>query len=140
MKLKSLIDTFPGFSILVTGHSLGGALASLCAFQLITEDSIVKPIICITFASPRTRNFPYARAFQELEIQETIVYLRVTNDNDLIILNSDRLNCLTFFCQDKVFRHVGMHLKLYPESSKRARRSELLKPDRVQQPLATALE
>ena len=65
-----------------TGHLLGRALASLFAFQLAVKDdnSIVKPINCITSASPRNCNYSLARAFLELELQNKIMCLRNAND------------------------------------------------------------
>jgi len=115
--LRSLLETHAGFSILCTGHSLGGALATLFAFQLALEEDIKKPVICISFASPKTGNISFARAFQELEVQKKIVCLRVANRADLITQIPDRLTCLTFFCQDSIFRHVGIEMLVYRESS-----------------------
>ena len=111
--LRSLLQKHPGFSIQVCGHSLGGALSSLCAFQLALEENITKPVIAISFASPKTGNICLCRAVQELELQHKILCLRVVNHNDLIPQIPDRLTWCTFFCQDAIFRHVGIKLILY---------------------------
>jgi predicted lipase len=129
--VRSLLATYDGFSIMLTGHSLGGALATLCSFRMALEDDIIKPITCITFASPRTGNAAFCRAFQELELQQKIVCLRVANKRDLITKHPDRLNICTFFYQDSIFRHVGMELKLYPETKKQPNRTYQLKHVRV---------
>jgi Lipase (class 3) len=129
--VRSLLETYDGFSIMVSGHSLGGALATLCTFRMALEDDITKPITCITFASPRTGNAAFCRAFQELELQQKIVCLRVANKRDLITKHPDRLNVCTFCCQDSIFRHVGIELKLYPNTKRHPNRTYHLKHVRV---------
>jgi hypothetical protein len=125
-RLQTLLqrdDEIRSYSINVTGHSLGGALATLFSFYLSLEkDMIVQPqipIFCINFASPKAGNIQFARAFQELELQRKIICLRVANYRDLITERPDRLTCWTFCFQDAIFRHVGIELQLYPQSSER---------------------
>jgi Lipase (class 3) len=129
--VRSLLVTFPGFSITMSGHSLGGALATLCSFRMAFEVDVIKPITCITFASPRTGNIQFVRAFQELELQQRIVCLRVANQRDVITRHPDRLTVCTFLCQDAIFRHVGMELLLYPDSRKHPHRTHRLRHPRV---------
>lgn len=104
--VRALLDQHPEYSIRTTGHSLGGALATLFAFQIVQEKDIKLPVLCITFAAPKPGNVGFARAFQELELQKKIVCLRVSNQNDIIPQIPDRLTCLTFLCQDAIFRQV----------------------------------
>jgi Lipase (class 3) len=117
--LKSLLENEAAlrtFSINVTGHSLGGALATIFSFYAVLEKelSFALPITCINFASPKGGNIQFARAFQELELQKSIVCLRVANYRDIITERPDRLTCWTFCFQNAIFRHVGMELLLYP--------------------------
>lgn len=114
--IRTLLKRFQGFSLRISGHSLGAALGTLCTFRMAFEEDIKKPITCITFASPRTGNIQFVRAFQELEVQQRIICLRVANQRDVVTWHPDRLTCFTFFCQDAIFRHVGLELLLYPES------------------------
>ena len=119
--LQTLFDKeeqLRSFSINVTGHSLGGALATLFSFFLVLEKDWIMPqlrVTCISFASPKCGNIQFARAFQELELQKHIICLRVANHRDLITERPDRLTCLTFWLQNAIFRHVGIELLLYPE-------------------------
>lgn len=113
-----LYDIYPGYKLYITGHSLGGALATLFAFEVAasTDPRIVKPVTCISIASPKVGNMSFRRAFQALEKQEQIRCLRVANYKDLVTLLPDRgsLSCLYIVCcQANVFRHVGVELKLY---------------------------
>jgi hypothetical protein len=66
-------------TIFITGHSLGGALSSLCSFDLFSAKSNYK-IISYSFASPRVGNNAYASFFNT---NLPNVY-RVNNTEDLI--------------------------------------------------------
>jgi Lipase (class 3) len=120
--LQSLLDreaALQAFAITVTGHSLGGALATIFSFYFVSEPmATVFPVTCISFASPKCGNIQFARAFQERELEKRIFCLRVANDRDLITERPDRLTCWTFCLQDAIFRHVGIELLLYPLTSK----------------------
>lgn len=48
-----------GFKVYITGHSLGGALATLCALAVKKENPAVQ-VTCITFGAPRTGNIGFA--------------------------------------------------------------------------------
>jgi predicted lipase len=65
-ELRSVLQQYPGFRLYCTGHSLGGALAILLAFELAasSDPSIPKPVTCISIASPKVGNLPFRRAFQ----------------------------------------------------------------------------
>ena len=119
--LQRLFDkekTLRTFAITVTGHSLGGALATIFSFYFVLEPMCaLLPVTCINFASPKCGNIQFARAFQELELQKRLFCLRVANDRDLITERPDRLTCWTFCLQNAIFRHVGIELLLYPPIS-----------------------
>lgn len=48
--------------IIVTGHSLGGALATLCAYDLSRVVDFA-PVVCLSFNAPRAGNEAFARDF-----------------------------------------------------------------------------
>ena len=62
--------------IFITGHSLGGALASMAMLQIVTLTEL-KPTT-YTFASPRTGNPIFAKHFDNLEC------FRVVNSEDIV--------------------------------------------------------
>lgn len=116
--VKRLYDYYPGYQLYITGHSLGGALATLFALEVAAsrDSSIVKPVTCISIASPKVGNMSFRRAFQALEKQHQIRSLRIANDKDIVTLLPDRgsLSCVYIMCcQANLFRHVGVELKLY---------------------------
>jgi predicted lipase len=56
----------PGMRVLVTGHSLGGAVAALCAFDLITSGYVTSDELYLyTFGEPRLGNHKFAYTFDD---------------------------------------------------------------------------
>jgi Lipase (class 3) len=51
--------------VLVTGHSLGGALAHLCSHDICTTLKDRAHLTCTTFGAPRPGNHSFARSFRE---------------------------------------------------------------------------
>jgi hypothetical protein len=68
--------------IYVTGHSLGGALATLLAYDIQRECATVAPIdlACYTFGSPRTGNHAFAVLYNE-KVPNT---WHIINDQDAV--------------------------------------------------------
>jgi hypothetical protein len=116
--VHTLTEANPQYSVYVTGHSLGGALSTLFAFEAASDDRIPKPVTCINIASPKVGNLAFRRAFQasvyplqiialpaSVMISLTIIYshrlqnleskrhircLRIANHKDLVTLLPDR--------------------------------------------------
>ncbi|KAH7288043.1 hypothetical protein KP509_31G009100 [Ceratopteris richardii] len=86
-ELKRLMNLYKDekdseLSITITGHSLGGALALMSAYD-ITEHSVVEkdvPVSVISFAAPRVGN----AAFKARLEQAGVKVLRVVNTNDMV--------------------------------------------------------
>lgn len=100
--IKPLLQANPGYKLYVTGHSLGGALASVVAFYLACDDSIPKPVTCITFAAPRVGDSGFREATNVLEQAKKLRVLRVVNNNDSIAM----LPMTNFY-------HAGFQIRLY---------------------------
>lgn len=99
-KIKCILDSHPDFKIYVTGHSLGGALATLFGYMLSFEfDNL---ITVVSFASPRIGNKPWKKSF---ESKQNLVHFRVTNNRDLITA-TPTIN----------YYHVGTDIRLYNDS------------------------
>jgi len=64
--------------IVVTGHSLGGSLAALCAVDIEYNFKIAPE--CVTFGSPRTGNKEFAESFNR-RIKNS---LRYVNGSDIV--------------------------------------------------------
>lgn len=78
--------------IICTGHSLGGALATLCAVDIqYNFDSVL--VSCITFGSPRVGNKAFTKSFKR-RVPNSI---RIVNGSDIVC----KVPFLIFF-----FRHV----------------------------------
>lgn len=67
-----------GFPVFATGHSLGGALATLLSFELAHEHGIT-PIV-YTYGQPRVGNYEFAKKFDQLVPQ----MYRVVRNRDVV--------------------------------------------------------
>ncbi len=87
------VDVAP---VIVGGHSLGGALATLCALDLQYEFSTIK-VSCVTLGSPRVGNFWFAKSYNK-RVPKTV---RIVHGNDIVT----RLPPAWLF-----YKHVGKRL------------------------------
>jgi predicted lipase len=76
--VKERLAFKPDAKVLITGHSLGGALAMLYASMLRKDDVEVTQLI--TFGQPRVGNGKFAEEFSRLEIP----YIRFVNETDAV--------------------------------------------------------
>lgn len=67
----------PGSQVFVTGHSLGGALATLATLHVKTATTFKQPVL-YTFASPRVGDPTFANHFKSLEC------FRIANSEDIV--------------------------------------------------------
>lgn len=70
---------FVGYDIVMCGHSLGGALATLCA-AYISRLKLSNPIHVVTFGSPRVGNDKFADIFNS----KVAFHYRFVHDNDIV--------------------------------------------------------
>jgi len=103
--LKALLAQNPGYGIYIAGHSLGGSLANLTAFQLAGEPEIPSPITVITFGALLIGDVRFRRAFQAYETEKRIRCVGVVNDGDVIPLLPPQ-GYLTPYC------HIGTKLRI----------------------------
>ena len=110
-EVLQLVDALVGnesnaWTIYVSGHSLGGALSTLCSYELATRRAWKggKPeIINYSFGSPRVGNKTFAEAFNQVVPN----CWRVVNNNDAVALVPRLIG----------YAHVGHMVRLTPEGN-----------------------
>ncbi|KAL7534784.1 hypothetical protein ACHAXR_006071, partial [Thalassiosira sp. AJA248-18] len=101
------------YELSITGHSLGGALATITAFYAASSDVFakVKTIRAFTYAAPRVGCQRFAHAFQYLERKGRLRMARFSNTCDIVPLVP--------FCSangykiGRPYKHVGVHVRLH---------------------------
>lgn len=129
-EVRKLVDLYHGrgeqVSVTVTGHSLGSALAMLCAFDIaetranVSPGDRVAPVCVFSFAGPRVGNVAFRRRFErELGVRA----LRVVNVHDSVpkvpgvFFNESAFPELVLRAADRlglggVYTHLGVLLQL----------------------------
>ncbi|KXN74476.1 alpha/beta-hydrolase, partial [Conidiobolus coronatus NRRL 28638] len=82
--IKDLKNKYPTYSVVFTGHSLGGALASLSAVKL-AEESILSwnQTKIVTFGQPRVGNDVFASYLNSKPVEKA----RVTTRGDIVTIS-----------------------------------------------------
>ncbi|NET71884.1 MAG: lipase family protein [Sphaerospermopsis sp. SIO1G2] len=89
-----LTEPLDNTNIYITGHSLGGALATIATMDIVATDRNLKgdnikpklknPVTLYTFASPRLGDNVFADKFNELTSNNYIRAFRLANSEDLV--------------------------------------------------------
>jgi len=80
-QITQMYQMHPDHQVIVTGHSLGGSLASIVAATLVKREIVPSSAIQVyTFGEPRTGDHAYAQLFNKL----IPTNYRIVHNNDLI--------------------------------------------------------
>lgn len=99
--LEEIMEDCEGFDVFVTGHSLGGALATLYGLRL-AETKKFPVVNILSYASPYVGTEGFRKVFRQAELDGIVRHIRVSNTNDCIPANP----CIGGFS------HVGVNLAL----------------------------
>lgn len=125
------------YKLYVTGHSLGGALACLFAFEIAASDTamIPSPVTCVSVASPRVGDRAFQSAFSTLEVEGKLRHLRIAHAQDPVTMmpktSSRQILAMvspivfiglaikeSLFTSNETYRHTGVKLRLFSNKSK----------------------
>jgi len=103
------------YEVFVTGHSLGGALATVFSFFASTEERFIKsgPIKCITFGAPMVGGYAFADSFRFQEQKRKLMLARFHNSRDLgewifVGINVLRQRCIDLKQQSLVSPRIDL--------------------------------
>ncbi|KAK9161467.1 hypothetical protein Syun_007808 [Stephania yunnanensis] len=102
--IKRATKFYGNINIMVTGHSMGGAMASFCALDLAVNHG-VKNIQLMTFGQPRIGNAAFAAYFSE-HVPNTF---RITHEHDLV----PHLPPYYSYFPQKTYHHFPREVWLY---------------------------
>jgi len=100
------------YKLCLTGHSMGGALATLCGFYCGAKPRFahLSTIYIWTFAAPRVGTHAFIHAYQYLERTNRIRHARFSCTNDIVPL----IPFCNFEHDDlQFYKHVGMRIQLH---------------------------
>lgn len=101
----------PEYKVVVTGHSLGGALGTLFAFYASCEKRFTKnaAVKLLTFGSPYVGGYAFADAFRHQERTGKLMYARFHNTRDLVAHGPPNL---VWSSRGAALQHVGIDINL----------------------------
>ncbi|KAI9292203.1 alpha/beta-hydrolase, partial [Neoconidiobolus thromboides FSU 785] len=127
--LKELLKQYSDFNLIITGHSLGGAVSSLATIKIKEKLNIKDDrLINISYGSPRVGNHHFALKYNSMKHR----VLRVTNKRDIVPHIPPRLlgyahhqrefwvetpPKLNKFCDQSVYEDPNCSLSMEPELS-----------------------
>jgi len=107
LELKQVMVENPDHKLFVTGHSLGGAMATLFGFYVAANDDPIYvkngPVQVFSVSSPRVGNKSFRDSFKYLEERGKIRHARIYNSKDKVAM-------LPYI--GGRYKHVGLELKL----------------------------
>ncbi|XP_024022630.1 lipase isoform X1 [Morus notabilis] len=102
--VKRAKEYYGDINIIVTGHSMGGAIAAFCGLDLVVNGN-AQNVQVITFGQPRIGNAVFATYYHRL-LRNTI---RVTHGHDIV----PHLPPYYYFFPQKTYHHFPTEVWLY---------------------------
>uniref|UniRef100_A0A7S4JI39 Fungal lipase-type domain-containing protein n=1 Tax=Odontella aurita TaxID=265563 RepID=A0A7S4JI39_9STRA len=111
---KELAGPDEKFRVAVSGHSLGGALATIFSFYAAADKRFTKlgPVRTFTFAAPRVGDETFAAAYSHLERTGRLLHARFMNTQDIVPL-TPMLSVQSVEIGPSYYVHVGLQIKLH---------------------------
>ena len=116
-QINTLVRQYPENDIFLTGHSAGGALATLLGYFL-SKDLTAKQINVVSFASPRVGNYAFKidfmsrmnlvhnRVVNKYDIVPLVPFFGYYNVGHIIVLKTSKFRCYYCCCFDSACAHT----------------------------------
>ncbi|RHZ26203.1 hypothetical protein DYB26_008207, partial [Aphanomyces astaci] len=124
--LHELVQDMGEVQVYLTGHSLGGALATLAAFDLVTDNTfhLDEEVVLYTLGAPRVGNHIFATIFNK----HVPNAYRICADGDAVVGAPKRSIQLAYFAKSLCYKHIGTAVLL----STRAKGVFMINPNIVE--------
>ncbi|KAF0694955.1 Aste57867_14178 [Aphanomyces stellatus] len=122
----TMAEMGPEVQLYLTGHSLGGALATLASFDVVTDRNfhLEEEVVCYTLGAPRVGNHKFATMFNR-KVPNTY---RICADGDAVVGTPKRSIQMLYFVKSLCYKHVGTAVLL----STRAKGVFMINPNIVE--------
>jgi len=121
-EIASVVDRYgrligDDYRVVATGHSLGGAMATIFSFYASTEERFTRngPVKCITFGCPMVGGQAYADSFRYQERKRKLMLARFYNSRDFFARMPTNFR---FSSRGALFFQTGVGIRLSSTSSK----------------------
>ncbi|KAG9412300.1 hypothetical protein AC1031_015230 [Aphanomyces cochlioides] len=124
--VKETMATMPEVQLYMTGHSLGGALATLASFDVSTDRDfhLDEEVVLYTLGAPRVGNHKFAAIFN----RKVPNAYRICADGDAVVGAPKRSIQMAYFVKSLCYKHIGTAVLL----STRARGVFMINPNIVE--------
>jgi len=105
------INNHPDYQVIVTGHSLGGAVAAIISFAIKYQNYFNNSVVLITLGQPRTGNYYFA----EYVTQNVDHIFRIAREGDIVVSIPIHTSFMRY---SNNFWHIGGLIMLSKEMDK----------------------
>ncbi|TKR82188.1 hypothetical protein L596_015950 [Steinernema carpocapsae] len=127
LDIPLFIQWYPNYEIWITGHSLGGALATLTALKVVTSGQVSKDQVkLVTFGMPRIGDYHFARhlrfhipnMFRVVHGSDPVAHAPACGRaNDVCTANCPRLDHFPFHAPQEIW-YYNLTKEMYPGNYK----------------------
>lgn len=109
-RIRTVVKNSPKKPVFITGHSLGGALATILSYRMLTDASTAAVNLkgIYSYGSPRVGNQGFKNALERLAAKKGTALVRIRNGDDTVSMIPADIKGVSAF----PYQHVGTFVHL----------------------------